>query len=217
MTTGQGMLTLEAALASLFPPGTSVASERVGQPVLPLLPGEEGAVAGAVPARRAEFAAGRAAARRALAGLGMRPVALPAGPDRAPRWPEGVGGSIAHAAGVAVAAVRLGPPLGLDIEENAPLGPDLWPEICTSGELAALAGEGAGVAVRHVFAAKEAVYKAQYPLTGRIFGFHLLEVELAPGGFRARLREGVGPFPAGQVFAGRLAVAGGFVLAGVAP
>lgn len=217
MTAADRTMPLEAALAGLFPRGTAVAAEPIRMSGASLLPGETAAVAGAVPARRAEFAAGRAAARRALAGLGLPPVAVPSGPDRAPCWPEGVGGSIAHAGGIAVAAARLGPPLGLDLEENAPLEPDLWPAICSSDELAALPAGETGVWVRHVFAAKEAVYKMQYPLTGRLFGFELLEVALHAGGFAARLRERVGPFAEGRVFVGRLALAGSFVLAGVAP
>ncbi|MCX7645407.1 MAG: 4'-phosphopantetheinyl transferase superfamily protein [Rhodobacteraceae bacterium] len=216
MAAADRIVPLEATLAALFPPGTAVAAEPIRAPDRGLPAAEAAAVAGASPARRAEFVAGRAAARRALAALGLPPVAIPAGTDRAPLWPAGVGGSIAHGAGVAVAAARLGPPLGLDVEENAPLEADLWPEICGPDELAALPPGDTGLRVRRVFAAKEAVYKAQYPLTGRLFGFELLEVTLRPGGFAARLREGVGPFARGHVFPGRLAEAGRLLLAGVA-
>lgn len=204
----------EAALARLFPPGVAVALVGIGAGEL--LPGEAAAVAGAVPARVAEFAAGRLAARRALAALGHPAVAIPAGPDRAPCWPEGLAGSIAHAQGVAVAAVRRGAPLGLDVEADAGLEPDLWPLICDPAELAALPAGDRGRAVRLVFAAKEAVYKAQYPLTGRLIGFDAVRVTLEEDGFVARLRQGVGPLPEGHRLRGRILRAGGLVLAGVA-
>lgn len=204
----------EAALARLFPPGVAVALVGIG-PGAPL-PGEAAAVAGAVPARVAEFAAGRLAARRALAALGHPAVAIPAGPDRAPCWPEGLAGSIAHAEGVAVAAVRRGAPLGLDVEADAGLEPDLWPLICDPAELAALPAGDRGRAVRLVFAAKEAVYKAQYPLTGQVIGFDAVRVTLEEEGFVARLRQEVGPLPEGHRLRGRILRAGGLVLAGVA-
>lgn len=204
----------EAALARLFPPGVAVALVGIGAGEL--LPGEAAAVAGAVPARVAEFTAGRLAARRALAALGHPAAAIPAGPDRAPCWPEGLAGSIAHAQGVAVAAVRRGAPLGLDVEADAGLEPDLWPLICDPAELAALPAGDRGRAVRLVFAAKEAVYKAQYPLTGRLIGFDAVRVTLEEDGFVARLRQGVGPLPEGYRLRGRILRAGGLVLAGVA-
>ena len=204
----------EAALARLFPPGVAVALVGIGAGEL--LPGEAAAVAGAVPARVAEFAAGRLAARRALAALGHPAVAIPAGPDRAPCWPEGLAGSIAHAQGVAVAAVRRGASLGLDVEADAALEPELWPLICDPVELAALPAGDRGRAVRLVFAAKEAVYKAQYPLTGRLIGFDAVRVTLEEDGFVARLRQKVGPLPDGHRLRGRILRAGGLVLAGVA-
>jgi 4'-phosphopantetheinyl transferase EntD len=219
---------IESGLAGLFPAGTAVAAVQIGAAGMDsaaLHPAEATAVAGAVPARQAEFAAGRAAARRALAALGHPGAAVPRGPGRAPLWPAGIGGSIAHGAGVAVAAVRAGGPLGLDLEEDAPLEPALWPLVCTAEELerelAALPGATArGRLVRRIFAAKEAVYKAQYPLTGALIGFEAVTVRLVAGGFVARFREDLPGLPPGQAMAGRFAhvpgPAGGLILAGVA-
>ena len=204
----------EAALAQLFPPGVAVAVVGIGAGAL--LPGEAAAVAGAVPARIAEFAAGRLAARRALAALGHPAVAIPAGPDRAPCWPAGLAGSIAHAEGVAVAAVRRGASLGLDVEADAALEPDLWSLICDPVELAALPEGDRGRAVRLVFSAKEAVYKAQYPLTGQLIGFDAVRVTLEEGGFFAVLRQEVGPLPQGHRMRGRIVRVGRLVLTGVA-
>lgn len=206
----------EAALTRLFPAGVAVSVVGIGGEPPALLPEEQAAVAGAVPARVAEFAAGRLAARRALAALGHPPAAIPAGADRAPLWPVGLAGSISHAAGVAAAAVRVGRPLGLDLEEDAPLEPDLWPLICDPAELAALPETDRGRAARLVFSAKEAIYKAQYPLTGRLIGFDAVSVTLEDGGFVARLRQEVGPLPPGYQMRGRMARVDGLILTGVA-
>jgi 4'-phosphopantetheinyl transferase EntD len=217
MTAAFRQAAVEAALATLFPPGVAVTAERIvrGRDNS-LWPAEARAIVGAVPARRAEFAAGRAAARRALLAVGVRPVAIPASLDRAPVWPEGIGGSIAHAAGVAVAAVRLGGPLGIDIEEDAALEPALWPVICAPDELALLPEVDRGRFVRHVFSAKEAAYKAQFPLTESLFGFTSLGIRLTEGGFVARFRHAVGRLAAGHEMQGRLVLAQGLVLTGVA-
>jgi 4'-phosphopantetheinyl transferase EntD len=207
---------IEAALAGLFPSGVAVAAVSVATALPALLPEEAPAVAGAVTGRVAEFAAGRAAARRALAALGHPPVAIPAGPGRAPVWPAGLAGSIAHVGGVAVAAVREGRPLGLDLEEDADLEPALWPLICCAGDLAALPEADRGRAVRQVFAAKEAVYKAQYPLTGRLIGFEAVAVRLEGPGFVGLFRQQVGGLPRGHEMRGRIARVHGLILAGVA-
>ena len=206
---------LETALAALFPPGTATALVRIDAPHPAPFPEERPAIAGAVAARCAEFTAGRTAARQALAALGLAPAAIPTGPQRQPLWPPGISGSIAHAAGLAGAALRHGAPLGLDIEEDAPLAPDLWPLICEADELAALPTEGRGTYVRQVFSAKEAAFKAQFPRTGALIGFDAMQVRLSPGTFTARFRETVGDFPVGHVFQGRLICQAGIIFAGV--
>jgi 4'-phosphopantetheinyl transferase EntD len=207
---------VEAALAALFPAGTAVAAAPVMAGTRPDWPEEAAAVAGAVPRRVAEFAAGRAAARRAMAALGLAPVPIPMGADRAPVWPEGLAGSISHAAGVAVAALRRGGAIGLDVEEDAALEPGLWRLICMPAELEAAPAAERGRHVRRVFAAKEAVYKAQYPLSGRLIGFDAVEVRFDATGFTARFTRVEGPFAAGHELRGRLVCAEGLILAGVA-
>ena len=135
-------------------------------------PDEERAIIRAVPTRQTEFRLGRMAARQALARLGA-PAPVPMGADRAPIWPEGIAGSITHQDGIAVAVVTTGGWLGLDLDRTDPLTPDLVPEICRPEEDAGKA--------RHIFSAKEAAYKAQYPATRRVFGFHGLSVDLKRG------------------------------------
>jgi 4'-phosphopantetheinyl transferase EntD len=74
----------EYVLASLFCIPVSV---RIASPQdrhRPIFPSERQAVGKAVSARREEFAAGRAAARAALADFGFAPCEIPQAPDRRP-------------------------------------------------------------------------------------------------------------------------------------
>lgn len=207
---------VEAALRTLFPAGVAVAVQEVAlSDAGTLWPQEQAAISDAVPRRLAEFTAGRTAARKALAQLGQSPVALPMGPDRAAVWPVGVSGSIAHDGGLAVAVARRGAPLGVDLEPDAPLDRDLWPILCTGAERDRLRGD-VGRAVRQIFCAKEAVFKAQPADARAMFGFEAVEVTLAESRFHAQFRASVGVFRAGQVLSGRLAVLDGVILAGVA-
>ena len=140
-----------------------------------LWPDEAPAVARAIPARRAEFAAGRLAARQAMADINVPPVAILQGADRAPLWPDGLSGSIAHCDSLCIAAVAdrgIHPSLGIDIEPATPLDADLIPVVCAPSEQTWLAAQAnPGLAAKMIFGAKEAVYKAQYPLTGQVIGF----------------------------------------------
>jgi 4'-phosphopantetheinyl transferase EntD len=158
-------------------------------------PDEAAQVARAVPKRQREFAAGRHLARRALARLGeageFENVVLLNGPDRAPRWPAGVVGSITHtgAGDQGYCAVVLGrdrelAAVGIDAEEAEPLEPDLWKFVLTVDERAALEREAAetrGLLAKVVFSAKECFYKAQYPLTRQFLGFQQVRITLIPG------------------------------------
>ena len=208
---------IEAAVAALFPPEVAVAlcSLSAADPH-DLWPAERPAVAGAVPQRLAEFAAGRQAARTALMALGHPAVALPMGPDRAPVWPEGIAGSISHAAGIAVAVVRHGAPLGIDIEDDSPLPEDLWPSLTSPEERAALPDGDTGRHVRRVFAAKEALFKAQAQGARAMFGFDAVHMTLAETTFDAQFLTDAGAFRTGDRVQGRLALVEGLVLAGVA-
>lgn len=205
------------ALAALFPTEVSVAvcNLAAADPGA-LWPEERAAVARAVPRRVTEFAAGRQAARQALSALGLPPLALPRLPDRAPLWPEGIAGSISHSAGLAVAVARRGAPIGVDVEEDLALAPEIWPEISSAAERASLPDGDAGLWLRRLFAAKEALFKAQAQGARAMFGFDAVHVTLAEEGFDAQFRTDAGAFRTGDVVRGRLALVEGLVLAGVA-
>jgi 4'-phosphopantetheinyl transferase EntD len=208
---------VETAVGTLFPGDVAVAVERISDAGdAGLWPEERAAMTGAVPARLAEFSAGRAAAHRVLAAIGHPAVALPMGADRAPIWPAGIAGSIAHTAGFAIAVARRGRALGVDVEEDARLEPELWPVICSAAELENFPVFDRGILVRRAFAAKEAVFKAQEPGQRAMFGFDAVSVTLAGDRFDARFSTDSGTFRAKQVVRGRLATLYGLVLAGVA-
>ncbi|MEZ5411189.1 MAG: 4'-phosphopantetheinyl transferase superfamily protein [Acidimicrobiales bacterium] len=158
-----------------------------------LWPEEETLVARAVAARRLQFAAGRRCARAGLLALGLPAGPIPAGPQRAPRWPDGTTGSISHTTGYAVAVVRrtgpgapgaaglpgvpAGDPInvGVDAEQLGRVGDHLYSRLFTPGEeawLGRLPGPARDAAATAVFGAKEAFYKAQFPVTGAWVGFH---------------------------------------------
>jgi 4'-phosphopantetheinyl transferase EntD len=172
---------IRAALHKMLGPdaGIGVTDPRTAAE---LWPQEIAAITRAVPKRRAEFAAGRAAARAAMAELGRAPCTIPQGPDRAPLWPAGLSGSIAHCDDCCIAAVANNADyktLGVDIEPATPLDPDLTDIICTKAEREWLANQSdPALAAKMIFSAKEAIYKAQYPLTRKIIGFDAVTLEI---------------------------------------
>jgi len=141
-------------------------------------------IARAIPKRRFEFAAGRRAARQALAELGLPPSAILQEADRAPIWPDGVTGSITHCDTLCIAALapqHLYRSLGIDIEPATPLSADLEAVIATPSErraLAALPPAHRLHMAKQIFCAKEALYKAQYPVTGMRLGFQDVELDI---------------------------------------
>ena len=172
----------------------------------------------AVDARRREFETGRACARRALARLGLPGVAIGAGTHGEPLWPASVVGSITHCAGYRACAVaRAGDvrALGIDGELDAPLPAGVLVTVASAAERRALAAHPPGVSWdRVLFSAKEAVYKAWFPLTGATLEFEDVEVRIDPAGgtFDARLLR-PGPLTA---IGGRWAARDGIVATAVA-
>lgn len=210
----------EAAAAGqrLFPPGCEVAAYAIGEAPEPWRM-EAPAVAGAVPARKAEFAAGRAAARTALVALGLPEVAIPTLQTRAPSWPPGIAGSIAHADGVAMAVLapsRQCRALGLDIEPDSPFPEDLLSSVTLPSERRWLAAQtDPARAARLIFTAKEAAYKCQFPLSQSLIGFEAIAITMMTGNrLRATFTRDVAPFAKGQSLYGRVTHAAGLIITG---
>lgn len=200
---------VHAAIACLFDArvGVGVTDPRAPQP---LAIGSEAAhLAAAVPRRKAEFAAGRTAARDAMVSINIEPCQILAHADRAPIWPVGINGSISHKNTLCAAVVARAPVfLGLDIEEDTDLATDLLATICSKKELARIAGPDQGRLAKLIFSAKEAAYKAQYPLTRQLFGFETFDVALdqTQQRFTARFTKSVAPFAKGDRLQGRFAL-----------
>lgn len=199
---------VQAAVTALFdvPVAVAVTDPKAPQPAL--MDDEFRAVIDAIPARQREFAAGRAAARTAMAQLDMQPAAILTSADRAPIWPPGVVGSISHTDRFCIAALCHSADvqsLGVDIEDTTPLDQDLIPMICSAFEQDRIAGPDAGQLAKLIFSAKEAAYKTQYPISGLLFDFDQLDVTLdaGNGSFVATFVKSAPPFKVGDTLPGR--------------
>jgi 4'-phosphopantetheinyl transferase EntD len=145
-----------------------------------LLGPEAASIASPVIERRRASGAARIVARALLAQLGFPDVAVPKGTSGEPLWPSGVTGSLAHDDEVAVAAVgwqREVGSVGIDVEPAAPLDADMLDLIATPQERARISGDP--LYGKLLFAAKEAVYKAAFPLDRVFLEFRDIEVDLA--------------------------------------
>jgi 4'-phosphopantetheinyl transferase EntD len=159
---------------------------------------EAAAVAGAGAERRREFGTVRWCARKALRQLGVPAVPILPDGDRAPRWPVGVVGSMTHCAGYRAAVVARSGQLrgvGIDAEPHAALPADMLDLVLRDEERARLRALADADPLVHwdrlVFCAKEAVYKAWFPLTGRWLDFEDVSIDAHPDGtFGPRLRGG---------------------------
>ncbi|MCK1815929.1 4'-phosphopantetheinyl transferase superfamily protein [Streptomyces sp. XM4011] len=194
-----------------------------------LFPEEAAVVARAVPRRRQEFATVRACARTALERIGGPRVPLLPGERGAPGWPPGFIGSMTHCTGyraaVVAAAGRGLASLGVDAEPHEALrDPGVVEMVTLPGErehLAKLAASHPRVRwERLLFSAKESVYKAWFPLTGRWLGFEEARIAFDPdaGAFTAELLV-PGPVVDGvpiRRFAGRWLVRDGLLVTAIA-
>jgi enterobactin synthetase component D len=148
----------------------------------------------AVPKRQAEFVAGRWCARLAMQQLGLEPVEVAIGKDRAPVWPPLGCGSITHAgpthdqSAIACCALAFASDyrgIGVDIENLLveTTVAETQSLIIDAQERALLLAQDASWPwlMTLVFSAKESLFKALYPSVGRYFDFldaRLVELDL---------------------------------------
>ncbi|MFG3142199.1 4'-phosphopantetheinyl transferase [Streptomyces sp. NPDC048211] len=194
----------------------------------PLHPEEETVVAKAVEKRRREFTAVRACARQAMEKLGVPPQPVLPGERGAPRWPEGLIGSMTHCDGYRAAALTRATDLaslGIDAEPHGPLPDGTLDSVSLPAERKRLAALAAGRPAVHwdrlLFSAKESVYKAWFPLTGKWLDFEEADIHFHPapgtspqGRFRAELLV-PGPLVGGRrigCFEGRWIIRQGLVV-----
>lgn len=191
-------------------------------PDLVALPAEEPLIARSVPKRRNEFVTVRYCARLALQRLGEQPVPILKGEKGEPCWPDGVVGSLTHTAGFRGAVVARSADVrsvGIDAEPHDALPDRVLESVSLPAERRRLATLPGGLHWdRILFCAKEATYKAWFPLTRRWLGFEDAEITFDPDGtFRTRIL--IDPTalsgPALTVLPGRWSVRDGLVLAGI--
>lgn len=219
-----------AAVSAAGPPvierilGDGVASaELIGAPpVLAAYPGEEALIARAVQKRRDDFLGARHCARQALQQLGERPAPILKGGTGEPLWPRGIVGSLTHCDGYRAAALGHAMrfrSIGIDAEPHGPLPDGVLDSVSLPAERDWLASTSADLHYdRLLFCAKEATYKAWFPLTGRWLGFEDAHITFGAGGtFHSELlvaghtQEG----PPLREFDGRWLVGDGLILAAI--
>ncbi len=144
-------------------------------PGLAPMPEEEPLIARSVAKRRNEFITVRYCARQALGELGFPPAPILKGDKGEPCWPDGVVGSLTHCAGFRGAVVGRGAvvrSVGVDAEPHDVLPSGVLDAISLDAERNEIAALPAGLHWdRILFCAKEATYKAWFPLTKRWLGF----------------------------------------------
>ncbi len=158
-------------------PGTAIAMAAVDD-YRPALIGVEGSeLAQMAETRQLGFSSGRHCAHKVLELLGLGATAI-GRRGRLPVWPEHAAGSITHSRKIAAAVASTHfNSVGVDVEETTPVERKLYPRLFTGAEQQLLANCGFDAAAL-LFSAKEAGYKAIYPLNRRFISFTEAEVQL---------------------------------------
>ncbi|MCP3855095.1 MAG: 4'-phosphopantetheinyl transferase superfamily protein [Actinomycetia bacterium] len=160
-----------------------------------LWPAERDSLGDVVEGRFRSYVLGRRCARLALGQLGVEPQPILTGDQRQPLWPSGVVGSITHTAGyVAAAVARLGDlrSMGIDAEPDLPMPPGVVQRISRPEDATWLSSDadfGVTDPGRLLFSAKEAIYKAWFPVAERWLGFRdaFLEIDACAHTFLAHI------------------------------
>jgi 4'-phosphopantetheinyl transferase EntD len=162
-------------LATVVPDSVAAAELYSDPPDLTPLPDEEPLIARSVTKRRNEFITVRHCARLALGQLGIPPAPILKGDKGEPCWPDGVVGSLTHCdgyRGAVVGRVSDVRSVGIDAEPHDVLPSGVLDAVSLPAERRELAVLPDGLYWdRILFCAKEATYKAWYPLTRRWLGF----------------------------------------------
>ena len=172
---------LQSAIEALAVPGVLIGHRLISPgDEYALMPEEARAFAASVVKVRRASGAVRIVARELLERLGHERCAVPKAPSGAPLWPDGLVGSLAHDARVAIAAVAMtrdAAALEIDVEPAEALPSELLDMVATPRERLHIAADP--YHGRLLFAAKEAVYKAVYPLDQVFLEHHDIEISLA--------------------------------------
>ena len=191
------MTTMATLLTQLLPDSVATAEMYDDPADLAPLPEEEPLIARSVAKRRNEFVTVRYCARLALGELGVPPAPILKGEKGEPCWPDGVVGSLTHCEGYRGAAVaphgRVRS-VGIDAEPHGVLPRGVLDAISLPAERTAIAKLPSGLHWdRILFCAKEATYKAWFPVTRRWLGFEDAHIAFTvdaggtTGGFESRV------------------------------
>jgi 4'-phosphopantetheinyl transferase EntD len=194
-------MTADLLVSSVLPATEGMAYSELysDPPDLVPLPEEEPLIAKSVAKRRNEFITVRYCARIALGELGLPPVPILKGDKGEPCWPDGVVGSLTHCTGYRGAVVGRSAAVrsvGIDAEPHDTLPHGVLDAISLPEERGEI--PQAISADLHwdriLFCAKEATYKAWFPLTKRWLGFEDAHISFeadspgsATGGFVSRI------------------------------
>ena len=171
-------------LEYLLPAGVVAEELFADPPGLAPHPREEHLIAKAVDKRRREFIAARHCARLAMTRLGIDQAPILRGDMGAPLWPTGVVGSLTHTDGYRAAALAYKlavRSIGIDAEPHEALPDGVLGAVSIEEERAWLATSIYQDVhwAKLLFCAKEATYKAWFPLTGRWLGFEDAHITFA--------------------------------------
>lgn len=201
-----------ARLEVLFPPAVVLRSAPVRDHFASLTHCEQSLVAHAVERRRAEFSTGRVLAADGLRELGIPRHPIGRGSHNEPLWPPGIVGSISHSSGICIVVLASSNAMefiGIDVESCTADVTKIGKLIMTPRELQRRSTADAVTLderTRVTFCAKEAVFKAIFPLVARFVDFQevALTVNADTQTFEARackddnldelLRRGIGRF-----------------------
>nr|WP_208408449.1 4'-phosphopantetheinyl transferase superfamily protein [Variibacter gotjawalensis] len=164
-------------MRDLAPLGVLIGWRRIAE-------GDEGAL------NRGEISATNLSVRRASGAvrivarelLRAPDLAIPKGEGGEPIWPRMVVGSLAHDDEIAIAATANAEDyeaIGIDIERAEPLVAETFALVVTDRERAMIGDDAMKATL--LFAVKEAVYKAAYPLDRVFLEFADIEVDLDQG------------------------------------
>ena len=166
---------------------TALAMARVGDYRGELSESERREMVPMAEVRQFGFASGRYCAKLAQLDVGLQPVPV-LRDARVPVWPAGCTGSITHSKQIAAAVVsRTLTGVGVDVEEVHRLDAKLYDMLFTDAERDKLPRYGVD-ADTVMFSAKEAGYKAIYPLGQKFIGFQDAEVDLDTAHHTFRIR-----------------------------
>lgn len=164
---------LDSALGSLLPAGIKHAVGRIPEGPRFRFQAEAERMGSAGDYRKREFAGGRDCARAALGRAGFPEEPIPADDDGVPVWPAGARAAISHSRAYCAAVAARSAEyriLGLDLEKTNRLSRSAIARVVHPKEQAYVQGDQQQASL--LFCAKEAFFKAQFPVWRTNANFH---------------------------------------------